>query len=128
MYLYLILKISLNLYYVLFISIYQYIMQLSRIENSFSLLLFLLLLHILLALTPFKNEKLLYLSGQTICRIGDDWKWDFGRASRILSLFLCSSDSRKSKSSVCGNNNTRQWNRTHSRKRTNCRDNNYSRN
>lgn len=28
----------------------------------------------------------------------------------------------------CGNDNTRQWNRTRSRKRTNCWDNNYSRN
>lgn len=81
MYLYLTLNISLNLCYVLFISMYHAIVADRKP-------IFLLLFHILLPLTPFKNEELLYLSGQTICHMGDDWKWDFDRASRILSFSL----------------------------------------
>lgn len=44
--------------------LYQYI-----IGDRKPIFLLLLLLHLLLPLTPFKNEELLYLSGQTI------WHW-----------------------------------------------------
>lgn len=85
-----------------------------------------------------QKRELLYLSPQMIWHTTEN---GISAQHRILSIFLflssclCVSVSLLLPSILvnrnrrfCGNDNTRQWNRTRSRKRTNCWDNNYSRN
>jgi len=93
---------------------------------------------------PFKNGEFLYLSGQMIWHTTEN---GISPASDVLSTYIyiyiyrymCArarawvcvhthlpSNFVNRNRRFCGNDNIQQWNRTCSRKRTNCWDNNYS--
>lgn len=86
---------------------------------------------------PLQKRELLYLSAQMIRHTTENGISASDTlssssappppSSLSLSLILPSILVNRNRR-FCGNDNTRQWNRTRSRKRTNCWDNNYSRN